>query len=203
MTKSSFFSSRVYSLEGLQHVLFLTQCHISFRCSPRFPVEEIVARNVAEFMKEKHSFGTTAFPCGWGPQPNTNLSLWWSTIHHHNCTKHRIRSIKEGGGQEVLGICSTTPTKWVIPGCSFVWRAYRMRALKGRGKGIKWKAEGRRDRGVWREQGGIGCVLKFSRYRLSVFRYPPNPGFIGCLCPATLFGLSREVGGLNTCPSLW
>lgn len=129
------------------------------------------------------------------------LSLRFSTILYHKRTKHRIRSIKEGGEQEVLGICWATPTKWVIPGCSFVWEAYTMRALKRGRKRVKyserWKE--RQTEGT-DEKGGIGYVQKLSRNSLSVFKYPPNPGFIGCLCPAMLFGLSRigrEVGGLT------
>ena len=61
-------------------------------------------------------------------------------------------------------------------------------------------------RGLGREQGGTGRVQKLSRYSPVCCRHSPNPGFIGCLCPAALVGLSgtgREVGGLNTCPSLW
>lgn len=130
-----------------------------------------------------------------------NLSLRWSTIHYHKHTKHRIRSIKEGGGGELLRICLTTPTKWVIPGCSFVWGAYAMRTLKRGRKRVKpserWKE---REAERTDEKGGIGYVQKLSCNSLSVFKYPPNPGFIGCLCPAMLFGLSRigrEVGGLT------
>lgn len=51
------------------------------------------------------------------------------------------------------------------------------------------------------------CSETFS-LQPSVCSYPPNPSFIGCLCPAMPVGLSREakevgVEGLNTCPSLW
>ena len=42
---------------------------------------------------------------------------------------------------------------------------------------------------------GLGVFKKVFSLQPSVCRYPPNPGFIGCLCPAMLFGLSRGGKG--------
>lgn len=77
-------------------------------------------------------------------------------------------------------------------------------ASKGRGgerHRHKRKKDGwnEREERLARREGGLGRAKKLSRSSV-MCEHSTNPGFIGCLCPATLSGLSvcvRDSGGLR------